>query len=163
MLRRGFTFFEAILAIALIGVIGFFGYSYLNVSTLSMVQSKSQLQAHITLLQSMVLECKTLSESMPKQIGGTDATATPVDALECQTTPTYPIDGGRGVGIPKSPTGFDPYTATESGGSFWITLSAAEATPYADVLAQLKQEYTASQAQLRNESGKTFLDIYLLR
>lgn len=162
-MNKGFTFFEAILAIALMGAIGLFGYSYLNSSTLYDIQSKSSLQTHIALLQSMILECKTLSEKMPKQSDGTDTSATLISQTVCQTSPSYNLDGGRNTFVPKSPAGFDSYTATESGGAFYITLSAASNTRYAEMLTSLSKSYTATQATLHENGGKTFLDIYIQR
>ncbi|MFY9141318.1 pilus assembly FimT family protein [Sulfuricurvum sp.] len=161
MVRRGFTFFEVILAIALIGVMGTISFYYLNVSTLTSTQQKAQLQSHITLLTSMILECKTLSEIVPKQVGGAAASSTPIRQLECQTTPVYLLDGGKSGFIPLPPGGFDPYTASESGGSFFITLSANQGSSGDTVLQSIIDGYSATQASLHYAGGKALLDIYL--
>ncbi len=162
--RKGFTLFEALLAIALIGVMGFFSFTYLNISTLTSTQAKAQLQTHITLLSSMVLECKTLSESMPKQTGGANANATYMDQLVCQTTPTYNLNGGRHAFVPKSPTGFDTYTATELGGDFFITFAALHGSVEAKVLESIFNGYLPTQATFNpNIGGKAVLNVYLAR
>ncbi len=163
MLRKGFTFFEAVLAIALIGVMGGISFYYLNVSTLSSIQQKTQLQSHITLISSMVLECKSYSEQMPKQIGSADAAGTPAQQLECQTSPVYLLNGGKIGFVPLPPNGFDPYTATESGGSFFITLSANQGSVGDKVLESIGSTYLPQQATFHYAGGKALLDIYLSR
>lgn len=162
-MRKGFTFFEALLAIALIGVMGAISFYYLNVSTLSSIQQKTQLQSHITLMASMVLECKTLSQSMPKQIGGAAASSTLVSQLECQTSPVYLLNGGKIGFVPLPPSGFDPYAATESGGSFFITLSANQSSAGDKVLESIGGRYLPQQATFHYAGGKALLDIYLSR
>lgn len=163
MARKGFTFFEAILSIALIGVMGVISFYYLNVSTLSSTQQKAQLQSHITLLTSMILECKSLSEKMPKQVGGANAVLTPLSQLECQTSPVYLLNGGKSGFVPLAPNGFDPYTASESGGSFFITLSANQGSSGDAVLSSLFSGYLPAQAAFSYAGGKAILDIYLSR
>lgn len=140
---------------------GFFSFTYLNISTLTSTQEKSQLQTHITLLSSMVLECKTLSEKMPKQSGGSNASATLVSDLVCQTIPTYSLNGGRHGFVPKPPSGYDSYTATESGGIFTLTLSATAGNK---VLESIYNGYLPTQATFNtNVGGKAVLTIYLAR
>ncbi len=161
MRRSGFTLLEALLAIALIGVMGAVSFTYLNISTLTSTQEKSQLQTHITLLSSMVLECKTLSESMPKQSGGGNASSTLMSELVCQTTPTYLLNGGKHAFVPKPPTGFDPYTATELGGVFTLTLTATAGNK---VLESIYNGYLPTQATFNsNVGGRAVLSIYLAR
>jgi len=109
----------------------------------------------------MVLECKTLSESMPKQSGGANASSTLVSDLVCQTTPTYSLNGGRDAFVPKPPTGYDPYTATESGGEFVLTLSATAGNT---VLESIYNGYLPTQATFNsNVGGKAVLTVYLAR
>lgn len=161
MTHNGFTLLETVIAIVLLGMMAFFTTSYLNVSTLSQIQSKSQLQSQITLLQSMILQCKTLSEVMPKQASSANASATLIDQLVCLTSPTYLINGGKGGFVPHPLNGFDPFTATESGASFFITISATQNSDNDSVLQSLSSGYSATQAQLHYGGGKAILDIYL--
>jgi len=164
VIRNGFSLVEALLAIALLGVMGGLTFYYLNISTLTSTQAKSQLQTHITLLSSMVLECKTLSESMPKQSGGANASSTLVSDLVCQTTPTYNLNGGRHAFVPKPPTGFDTYTATELGGDFFITFATLHGSVEAKVLESIYNGYLPTQATFNpNIGGKAVLNVYLAR
>lgn len=162
-MRNGFSFFEAILSIALIGVMGAISFYYLNVSTLSSTQQKAQLQSHVTLLTSMILECKSLSEVMPKQVGGANASSTLVTQLECQTAPTYLLNGGKSGFVPVPPGGYDPYSATEAGGSFYITLSANQGSAADAVLQSVASGYLPAQAAFQYAGGKAILNIYLSR
>ena len=162
-MNKAFTLLETMIAIALFGLMAILANSYINVSTISNIQTKSQLQSQITLIQSLVLQCKTLSEAMPSQANDAAASTTSVNALTCKTFPPYNLDGGKGAFIPKAPNGFETITATESGSEFFITLTTQENSSGDEVLKSLMQTYTPTQAELVHDAGKAKLNIYLAR
>lgn len=163
MKKTAFTLIEVILTIFLVGVISVLSYSYLSPAGLNKYQYKTTLQSQINLIESMVFQCKNLSEQMPNQVGGADALDTNLTLLECNTSTPYAFDGGRNGFVPIPPTGFTPYTATESGTTFYITTTAANNTTQDETLASLALNYTSTQAQLSHNATTATFKFYLSR
>lgn len=163
MKKAAFTLVEVILTIFLIGVISVLAYSYLSSSGLNKYQYKTTLQSQINLIESMVFQCKSLSEQMPNQVGGADALDTNLTLLECNTSTPYTFDGGRNGFVPIPPTGFTAYTATESGTSYYIATTAANGTVQDETLISLALNYTSNQAQLSHDATTATFKFYLSR
>lgn len=163
MHKKGFTLIEVVITIMLIGVMVSIGYYYFNLSTLSRIQYKSTLQSQFNLIESMVFQCKSLSEQMPMQIGGAPAQDTALSGLECNTSTPYLFDGGRNGFVPIPPAGFTPYTATESGTVFYITTTADNNSTQDEALQKLQPLYTTTQATLDHNTTSAIFKFYLSR
>jgi len=161
--KKAFTLIEVAVTIFLIGVISMLGYFYINTTNLKQSQYKTTIQSHINLIESMVFQCKSLSEQMPNQVGGADASDTNLTLLECNTSTPYQFDGGRNGFVPIAPTGFTPYTATESGTVFYITTTAENNSTQDEALKSLALNYTSNQAELNHSATTATFKFYLSR
>jgi hypothetical protein len=111
----------------------------------------------------MVFQCKSLSEQMPNQAGGANASDTNLTALECNTSTPYQFDGGRNGFAPVPPTGFTAYTATETGTAFYITTTAENNSTQDKALISLALNYTSTQATLEHNATSATFKFYLSR
>lgn len=163
MKKKAFTLIEVALTIFLVGVISTLGYFYLNTEDLKRSQYKTAIQSQINLIESMVFQCKSLSEQMPNQADGTNAADTNLTSLECNTSTPYAFDGGRNGFVPIPPTGFTAYTATETGTAFYITTTAENNSTQDEALVSLALNYTANQAELNHSATTATFKFYLSR
>lgn len=163
MKKQAFTLIEVLLTIFLVGVLSTIGYYYISTSSLKKSEYKTVLQAHFNLIESMVFQCKNLSEQMPNQVGGADALNTNLNLLECNTSTPYTFNGGRNGFVPIPPAGFTAYTATESGTQFYITTTANNNTVQDEALTKLSLNYTATQAELTHDATTATFKFYLSR
>lgn len=161
--QKAFTLIEVLLTIFLVGVISILGFYYLNTTHLKQAEYKTTLQSHFNLIESMVFQCKNLSEQMPKKIGGTNASDTNLSSLECNTSIPYNFDGGRNGFVPIPPAGFSPYTATESGTVFYIMTTADNNSTQDEALKSLILNYTSTQATLDHNVTSASFKFYLSR
>lgn len=164
MQRNAFTQIEIALSVFLAGLMGALTYYYINLSSLNRSQYKSALQSHFNLIESMVFQCKSLSEQFPKELdSSTNASNTLLTELECNTSIPYSLNGGRNGFIPLPPTGFTPYKATESGSIFFIATSADNNSTQDDALKNLILNYTPQQASLEHNATSAIFKFYLSR
>ncbi len=162
-MKPAFSLLELTVAIALAGVMAALFYSYTNFSFFANKQMQTTLQSHFGTISEAVLQCKALSNAFPTQTDGTPASDTAVSSLQCQSDPAYMIDGHETTFIPKAPTGFDPYTATQSGSAFYFTTAAATDTAYEEVLLDLNGSYSDRQYELGYSAGTLNLRFYISR
>lgn len=163
MQKKAFTLVEILITILLVGVMAAFGYSYLNMSTMSRSKYVSILQSHFNVIESMTFQCKSLSEQMPNQVGGADAADTNLTLLECNTSTPYAFNGGKYGFVPVPPTGFSPYTATESGTVFYVTTTAENNSTQDEAFKKLILNYTSQQADLNHSATTATFKFYLSR
>jgi Tfp pilus assembly protein PilE len=164
MPRKAFTLVELAMTIFLAALLGSMGYFYLNTSTIKRSQYKTTVQSQINLIESMVFQCKGLSEQFPKELNtSTDASNTLLTELECNTSTPYAFDGGKNGFVPLPPTGFSSYRATESGTIFYISVTADNNTTQDEALQKLILNYTATQAVLEHNSTTATFKFYLSR
>lgn len=164
MLRKAFTLIELAITIFLAGLLGSLGYFYLKTSSLQKVQYTATVQSHVNLIESMIFQCKNLSEQFPKELNtSTNASNTLLTELECNTSTPYAFDGGRNGFVPIPPAGFSPYRATESGTLFYISTSADNNTIQDEALQKLILDYTSTQAVLEHNTTSATFKFYLSR
>ncbi len=164
MYSKGFTLVEIAITIFLAGLLGSLGYFYLNTSTLKRSQYKTAIQSHVNLIESMVFQCKSLSEQFPKELdSSTNASNTLLTTLECNTSTPYSFDGGKNGFVPVPPNGYTPYRATESGTEFYISTSAENNSTQHEALQKLILNYTSRQATLESNATASTLKFYLSR
>lgn len=163
MQKKAFTLIEVALTIFLVGLMGALGYSYISTSSLLRSQYKTTLESQVNLIESMVFQCKSLSNQMPMQVGGAAALDTNLSLLECNTSVPYAFDGGRNGFVPIPPTGFSPYHATESGSVFYISISADNNSTQDAALKKLAVNYTLTQATLDHNATSATFKFYLSR
>lgn len=162
-MKKAFTLIEIALTVFLAGVISAVGYFYLNTNSLKRSKYKTSIQSQINLIESMVFQCKSLSEQMPNQVGGADASDTNLTSLECNTSTPYQFDGGRNGFVPVPPNGFTAYTATETGTAFYITTTAENNSTQDEALISLALNYTTNQAELNHSATTATFKFYLSR
>lgn len=164
MLRKAFTLVELAITVFLAGLLGSMGYFYFNTSTIKRTQYKTAVQSHINLIESMVFQCKGLSEQFPKELNAsTNASNTLLTELECNTSTPYLFDGGKNGFVPLPPAGFTPYRATESGSVFYIVTTAEKDSIQDEALQKLILNYTSTQAVLEHNTTSTTFKFYLSR
>ena len=164
MQRSAFTQIEIAMTVFLAGLMGALTYYYINLSTLNRSQYKSALQSHFNLIESMVFQCKSLSEQFPKELNSsTNASDTLLTELECNTSTPYSLNGGKNGFIPLPPTGFAQYKATETGSVFYVMTSADNNSTQDDALKSLILNYTSQQASLDHNATSAIFKFYLSR
>jgi len=163
MMKKAFTLIEVALTVFLAGVISAVGYFYLNTDSLKRSKYKTAVQSQINLIESMVFQCKSLSEQMPNQIGGANALDTNLSNLECNTSTPYVFDGGRNGFVPIPPVGFTAYTATETGTTFYISTTTDNNSTQDEALQRLALNYTSTQAELNHSATTATFKFYLSR
>jgi prepilin-type N-terminal cleavage/methylation domain-containing protein len=160
-LKKAFSLIELLLTITLAGVMVILSFNYLNISTLSKQNTKIEFQSHLNIITATILQCKELSNMMPIQSGGSLASTTPLDTLECNTSIPYLLDGGKGSFIPEPLTGFTNYTATQLGTQFYFTTTTAFSSNNYEVLQELNSTYSTQQYELTNNGTTATLNFYL--
>lgn len=165
MQKKAFTQIEVAMTVFLAGLMGALTYYYVNVSTMNRLQYQSTLQSHFNLLESMVFQCKSLSEQFPKDLNATsmNASDTLITQLECNTSTPYSLNGGRNGFVPVPPNGFSAYKATESGNTFYIMTSADNNTTESKAFDKLILNYTSRQATLEHNVTSAIFKFYLSR
>lgn len=163
MQKKAFTLLELSITVILTGLLATLGYYYVSTTSLKRSQYKTTLQSHFNLIESMVFQCKSLSEQMPNQIGGANALDTNLTLLECNTSTPYLLNGGRNGFVPVPPTGFTAYTATEVGTAFYITTTADNNSTQDEALQKLAVNYTSTQAELNHSATTATFKFYLSR
>ncbi len=138
-------------------------FSYLNVTTLSKQNIKTEFQSHLNIITATILQCKDLSNSMPTQAGEVAANGTLLNTLTCNTSPAYQLDGGHGSFIPPPLLNFTAYKATQVGEIFYFTTTTPLASASYEVLQDLQSSYSANQYELTNNGTTATLNFYLSR
>lgn len=152
------------LTIFLAGVIGAVSYYFLNLTTLNAIHYKTALQSHINLIESMVFQCKALSEQFPKELNtSSNAFDTLLTELECNTSAPYTLNGGKDGFIPLPPGRFTPYRATEVGSEFYIFTTAENNSTEDKALEKLIVNYNSTQASLEHNTTSATFKFYLSR
>jgi len=162
-MRKAFSLLELLIVIALLGAMTILGTNYMNVTSLSKSNIRTQLQSHFNIISSAVLYCKELSNSMPLQNDGSPANSTLLTVLECNTTTPYLLDGGKGSFIPPPVTGMTAYTATHSGSEFYFSTTATLNSDNDEVLQELESKYSSNQYELTHDATTAYLKFYLSR
>jgi len=135
--------------------------SYYDTSTISKQNIKSELQSHLKIITATILQCKELSGIMPLQNDGSLANDTALDTLECNTTTTYKLDGGKGSFIPRALKGFTTYKATQNGDEFYFYTTTQIGSYQNDVLEDLNNTYSTNQYELSDDATDTTMKFYL--
>lgn len=163
-MRKAFSLIELLITVALAGAMAIFISSFIDIDTLTKDNVKTQLQSHLNIISSSILQCKELSNAMPIDSNGSIlANNTPLNSLECNTTTPYSLDGGKGSFIPPSLSGFTSYTATESGDEFYISTTTPITSRNYDVLKDLNTTYSSQQYVLTDDTTTATLNFYLSR
>jgi len=162
-LKRAFSLIELLLTIALAGVMVILSLNYLDVFTLSKQNIKTEFQSHLNIISATILQCKDLSNTLPTQAGEIAASATLLNTLVCNTSPSYALDGGHGSFIPAPLNNFTPYKATQSGEIFYVSTTTPLNSPNYKVLQELEATYSATQYELTNNGTTANLNFYLSR
>lgn len=152
-----------LLTIALAGVMVILSLNYLNISTLSKQNTKTEFQSHLNIITAAILQCKELSNMMPIQNGGALANTTPLDTLECNTTTPYLLDGAKGSFIPEPLSGFTNYTASQTGEEFYFSTTTPYGSSNYEVLQELQTTYSQNQYELSHDGTTANLNFYLSR
>jgi prepilin-type N-terminal cleavage/methylation domain-containing protein len=162
-LRKAFSLIELLVAITLFGIMAILSVNYYNSSTIAKNNIKAELQSHFKIITATILQCKELSTMMPIQTDGSLASNVLLNSLECNTTNTYPLDGGRGGFIPKPLSGFSEYNATQDANSFYFSTQTDLNSLNDDVLDELNSVYSNEQYQLSIVDSKRHLNFYLYK
>jgi len=162
-MRKAFSLIELLITVALAGAMAIFISSFIDIDTLNKDNLKSQFQSNLNLISSAILQCKEFSLTMPIQTDGTLANDTLLSTLDCNTSTSYPLDGGRGAFIPPPLKDFTAYTATQTGSEFYITTSAPLNTRAYEVMLDLNTSYSTQQYVLTDDSTTATLNFYFSR
>jgi prepilin-type N-terminal cleavage/methylation domain-containing protein len=160
-MKKAFSLIELLLTIALSGVMVILSFNYLNTSTLSKQNTKTQFQSHLNIITATIFQCKELSDAMPIQSGGSLASDTFLDTLECNTSSPYSLDGEKGAFIPEPLTGFTNYTAKQIGNIFYFTTTTPLVSNNYEVLRELQSAYSTKQYELIDDGTTATLNFYL--
>jgi len=161
--KKAFSLIELLVAITLLGVMAILSFSYLNVTTLSKQNIKTEFQSHLNIITATILQCKDLSNTMPTQAGEVLASGTLLNTLTCNTSPTYQLDGGHGSFIPPPLLNFTAYKATQVGEIFYFTTTTPLASANYEVLQELQNSYSVNQYSLTDNGTTATLNFYLSR
>lgn len=162
-MKKAFSLIELLVVITLIGVMAALSFSYLNISTLSKQNIKTEFQSHLNIITATILQCKDLSNKMPTQALEVAANATLLNTLICNTSPTYTLDGSHGAFIPKPLLNFTAYRATQIGNIFYFTTTTPLNSLNYEVLQELQNSYSTNQYELTNNGTTATLNFYLSR
>lgn len=161
MKREAFSLIELSIAVILLGIMAMLTQNYYNTLTLSKNNAVSELRSHFQIITATILQCKELSGVMPVQVGGADASNTLLNTLECSTTPTYKLDGGKNSFIPSALDGFSEYRATKNASEFYFSTSADLNTINEEALKEMEDSYSSFQYELSQDATKIYLKFYL--
>ena len=162
-MRRAFSLLELLIVIALLGVMAIFSSNYIDITSISKSNIKTEFKSHFNIISSAILYCKELSNVMPIQNGGSPANATLLTVLECNTSTPYLLDGGKGSFIPPPVTGATAYTATQTGSEFYFSTTAVLDSRNDEVLQELESDYSTNQFELTHDATTAYLKFYLSR
>lgn len=162
-MKKAFSLIELLIVITLLGVMAILSFSYLNISTLSKQNIKTEFASHLNIITATILQCKDLSGSMPTAAGEVPANGTLLNTVVCNTSPSYALDGGHGSFIPPPLLNFSAYKATQVGEIFYFTTTTPLNSPNYEVLDELKNSYSTNQYELTNDGTTATLNFYLSR
>ena len=162
-MRKAFSLLELFAAIALSGVMAFFAFNYLNTETISKSNIKLKLQSHLNIISETIFQCKEYSNLMPVQSDGSEASDTLLRSLECDTSPRYPLDGGKGSFIPPPIKGFSEYRATQDASEFYFSTTALNNSYNDEVLQEMQANYSTAQYELSRDATTVTMKFYLSR
>lgn len=162
-MKKAFSLLELVIAITLLGVMAILTFNYLNITSISKQNTKTQLLSHINLITASILQCKEYSNSMPIQNDGSLASETLLNVLECNTSTPYLLDGGKGAFIPTPLNGFSSYKATQVADEFYFSTTAEISSSNDEVLKDLEDEFSASQYELTHDATTAYMKFYLSR
>lgn len=162
-MRKAFSLIELFVTIALVGAITFVVTNLINTRYLSIESIKLEFKSHLNLITATILQCKEFSGTMPLQSDGSLANGTLLDSLECNTTTTYPLDGGKGSFIPTPLNLFTSYKATQSGDEFYFSTTTEIDSYQYDALAELNTTYSPNQYELTDDGTTASVKFYLSR
>ena len=162
-MRQAFSLLEIFIAIALAGVMAYTTSFFLDTTTISKQNIKTQIQSHLNIITSVILQCKEYSNAFPVQSDGSLASSTLLSTLECNTTTPYALDGGKGSFIPPALDNFTDYTATQNGSEFYFSTTTPTNSINYDVLLELDTAYSPNQYDLNTTTATTILNFYLSR
>ena len=162
-MRRAFSLLELLIVIALSGVMAILAFNYRDMTAISQENIKLELQSHFNIITATILQCKEYSGIMPIQSNGSEASATLLNSLDCNTTTPYSLDGGKGSFIPLPLNNFTAYTATQNASEFYFS-TTTNINSYNDtVLQELQANYSVKQYELVSNATTTTLKFYLSR
>jgi type II secretory pathway pseudopilin PulG len=162
-MRQAFSLLEIFIAIALAGVMAYTTSFFLDTKSISKQNIKTQLQSHLNVITSVILQCKEYSNAYPIDSNGSLASTTLLNTLECNTTTPYQLDGGKGSFIPPALDNFTAYTATQNGSEFYFSTTTAINSVNDEVLLELNTTYSLNQYELTHDATTAFLNFYLSR
>jgi len=162
-LRKAFSLLELLIAIALAGVVAYTTSFYLDTKSITKQNIKTQLQSHFNIITSVILQCKEYSNIYPVQSGGSIASDTLLNTLECNTTTPYQLDGGKGSFIPIKLSNFTSYKATQNGSEFYFSTTTPINSTNDEVLIELNSTFSSNQYELTHDANTAYLNFYLSR
>lgn len=162
-MKKAFSLLEVVIVITLLGVMTALSFNYINISTLTKQDTKTQLQSHFNIITSTILQCKELSNVMPIQSNGSIANNTLLNSLECNTTTPYKINGEQGAFIPNALNGFGEYRATQNANEFYFSTSVNQNSLNDEVLQDLNNSYSTQQYELTSDATTRYMNFYLSR
>lgn len=155
-MKKAFSLVEVLLAVTLISVIAILSTrNFLNFDTINIYTKSIKLQSDITLITTMIIDCKDTSLSFPKNIDNSPAYENLLRDLECKSDVPYMLDGGKVGFIPQLGSGFSDWFASEVGGSFYIFASAQKNTNHSQILKTLYNSYPKNQVMYDTNSSTT--------
>jgi prepilin-type N-terminal cleavage/methylation domain-containing protein len=161
--KKAFSLVELLVAIALSGVMAALFYNYVNYAYYKNQSLKTTIQTHFSSITAAILHCKSVSDLFATQAGGVEASDTPVSELECQSSPPFMLDGYDAFFMPKAPSGFDAYSATQSGNAFYIKTAVDANSDFTQALYDLNASYSSNQYELALQGGKLEATYYISR
>jgi hypothetical protein len=73
------------------------------------------------------------------------------------------LDGYDAFFMPKAPSGFDAYSATQSGNAFYIKTAVDANSDFTQALYDLNASYSSNQYELALQGGKLEATYYISR
>lgn len=162
-MRQAFSLLEIFIGIALAGVMAYTTSFFLDTESISKQNIKTQIQSHLNIISSVILQCKEYSNTFPVQSDGSLANDTLLNTLDCNTSTPYALDGGKGSFIPPALDSFTAYTAKQTGSEFYFTTTTAINSVNDEVLLELNTTYSPNQYELTYDTTTAFLNFYLSR
>ncbi|MCF6309142.1 MAG: prepilin-type N-terminal cleavage/methylation domain-containing protein [Sulfurimonas sp.] len=163
-MRKAFSLIELLITVALAGAMAIFTLNYyIDTSTISKENIKTELQSHFNILSAAILQCKELSNAMPINNNLTLANNTLIKQLDCNTSTPYALDGGKGYFMPVIINGFTDYKATQNGTEFYISTTAKINSNNDEVLQDLNSSYSTNQYVLTHDATTAYLNFYISR
>jgi len=162
-MKKAFSLLELFIVIALVGFMAIFSSNFIDITSLSKSNIKTEFQSHFNIISSAILYCKELSDSFPIQNNGSLASDTLLTVLECNTSTPYLLDGGKGSFIPPPVDGTTAYTARQTGTEFYFSTTAVLDSRNDEVLQELNASYSSNQFELTYDATTAYMKFYLSR